>query len=274
MPLPPSVSAPRDDAPFIIGDRVVKTGTGYGGPGIVRDTFQLTDGQWRIVVAHKIDGGWGELLHIYSPVQLEKREEALADVPDDLTLDRYRYAVHFASADAWDGGPDIRRRFEWARANDPQGRLTDNQAAVIGQRFLPTDTPPHSQGVNAEGGAEELAERLAKHSNSESPPTDDLLLEAASAIRKFATSEAALRDTINELREEQRIFDDLHRDKQRTIDRAAELMGIPADGPDFLEIDQTDIELWFDRMNIRAELAERQVAALKAEIVRLQGNQP
>jgi hypothetical protein len=52
------------------------------------------------------------------------------------TIDRYRYAVHFASAVAWDGGPDIRSRFAWARCNDPGGMLTDDRTAEIGKAYL------------------------------------------------------------------------------------------------------------------------------------------
>jgi DNA repair exonuclease SbcCD ATPase subunit len=50
-------------------------------------------------------------------------------------LDRYRYAVAFACADAWDGGADIRQRFAWARANDAEGHLSNNRVAEIGQTF-------------------------------------------------------------------------------------------------------------------------------------------
>lgn len=50
-------------------------------------------------------------------------------------LNRYRYAVAYAAADAWDGGLDLRRRFEWARSNDPARQLTDNEIAGIGKKF-------------------------------------------------------------------------------------------------------------------------------------------
>ena len=74
-----------------------------------------------------------------------KQELALANVEigalnNELTLlrvalNRYRYAVAFANADAWDGGLDIRQRFAWARANDPGGNLSDNEVAAIACDF-------------------------------------------------------------------------------------------------------------------------------------------
>jgi len=60
--------------PFGWGDRVVKTGTGYSGPGIVRG-FALTErGDLRVLVAHVIGEGEGELLHVYTLNQLESAE--------------------------------------------------------------------------------------------------------------------------------------------------------------------------------------------------------
>jgi hypothetical protein len=53
-------------------------------------------------------------------------------------LDRYRYAVQWASADAWDAGGEMRARFEWARGEDRGAHLDNNRAAEIGQVFLKT----------------------------------------------------------------------------------------------------------------------------------------
>jgi hypothetical protein len=60
-------------------------------------------------------------------------------------LDRYRYAVQWASADAWDAGGEMRARFEWARGEDRGAHLDNNRAAEIGQAFLKTTgrRPPH-----------------------------------------------------------------------------------------------------------------------------------
>lgn len=56
---------------------------------------------------------------------------------DDLlaVLNRYRYAVHFASAEAWDQAAESRSRFEWARARDPGGSLEHNKAAEISRAY-------------------------------------------------------------------------------------------------------------------------------------------
>ncbi len=50
-------------------------------------------------------------------------------------LNRYRYAVAFAGADAWDNGRDIRERFSWARMVDPV-QLSDDCIAKLGSEFL------------------------------------------------------------------------------------------------------------------------------------------
>jgi hypothetical protein len=55
-------------------------------------------------------------------------------------LDRYRYAVAFASADAWDNGIDMRWRFEWARILDPGGYLPDDKLAEVGKAYLATES--------------------------------------------------------------------------------------------------------------------------------------
>lgn len=61
---------------------------------------------------------------------------------DAEALDRYRYAIAFAAADSWDGGPDMRQRLEWARASDPGGNLTNDRVAEIGQIF-----PTHMRAI-------------------------------------------------------------------------------------------------------------------------------
>jgi hypothetical protein len=63
---------------FAIGDRVKKINGQYGGPGVVRGVFAMENKNMRYVVAHRIEGGWGEMLHIYSKNQLalESADEA------------------------------------------------------------------------------------------------------------------------------------------------------------------------------------------------------
>ena len=53
----------------------------------------------------------------------------------ETALDRYRYAVCFAAAEAWDGAVDMRARFGWARGLDGK-EMTDNEIARIGQLYL------------------------------------------------------------------------------------------------------------------------------------------
>jgi hypothetical protein len=59
----------RDSATFLVGDRVTKFAGDYGGPGIVKAVVPHGDSH-RYMVAHKIEGGFGEFLHIYSEHQL------------------------------------------------------------------------------------------------------------------------------------------------------------------------------------------------------------
>lgn len=61
---------------FKIGDPVEKFAGGYGGPGIVRMIWTDVHDVTRVIVGHKIEGGWGELQHIYSPAQIRKLEPA------------------------------------------------------------------------------------------------------------------------------------------------------------------------------------------------------
>lgn len=84
--------------------------------------------------------GAAPVMERLTPWQRKEYAEAIKQLDaleaKDAALDRYRYAVHYAGADAWDGGSDIRKRFEWARANDTDGHLSDNEAAAIGKLFL------------------------------------------------------------------------------------------------------------------------------------------
>jgi hypothetical protein len=71
-------------------------------------------------------------------VRAGEREAAAALRRLTADLDRYRYAVQWASADAWDAGGEMRARFEWARGEDRGAHLDNNRAAEIGQVFLKT----------------------------------------------------------------------------------------------------------------------------------------
>ena len=55
---------------FSPGHMIEKVGGSYGGPGKVLAAFQVDDGKWRYVAAHKIEGGTGFLLHIYERKQI------------------------------------------------------------------------------------------------------------------------------------------------------------------------------------------------------------
>lgn len=52
------------------GKEVWKTGSGYSGPGEVRGFAITRTGELRVVVAHQIKDGDGDLLHIYDSKQL------------------------------------------------------------------------------------------------------------------------------------------------------------------------------------------------------------
>ncbi len=61
---------------FQIGALVEKIGGAYGGPGEICGAFEVAPGDWRYNVAHKIEGGFGKLIHIYNGRQLKRREAA------------------------------------------------------------------------------------------------------------------------------------------------------------------------------------------------------
>lgn len=51
--------------------RVRKVSGRYGGPGRLVEVINQ-GGEISVVVAHHIDGGFGEFLHIYTPAQIEE----------------------------------------------------------------------------------------------------------------------------------------------------------------------------------------------------------
>jgi hypothetical protein len=59
-----------EHARFQVGDRVYKHTGDYRGPGVVRGITTLPNNKPRYLVGHKIEGGEGELLHIYAPYNL------------------------------------------------------------------------------------------------------------------------------------------------------------------------------------------------------------
>jgi hypothetical protein len=54
---------------------------------VVKGIFEVRPGEVRYLVAHKIDGGWGELLHIYS----EKNLRLLDETPPAIPLERWAW---------------------------------------------------------------------------------------------------------------------------------------------------------------------------------------
>jgi hypothetical protein len=63
---------------FKDGDRVRKVGGRYGGPGrIVGSTMALDDSGYRLWnVAMKVEGGYGEFVHVFPETVLEHDDEA------------------------------------------------------------------------------------------------------------------------------------------------------------------------------------------------------
>jgi uncharacterized cupin superfamily protein len=61
--------------PLEVGDKVLKVGGDYGGPGVIVAMFQTTTGAWRYVVRHVIMAGKGEFCHIYSGNNLARRND-------------------------------------------------------------------------------------------------------------------------------------------------------------------------------------------------------
>ena len=52
------------------GDKVEKFSGEYTGPGTIEQIVSMDDGRTRYLVSHKIEGGTGTFLHIYSKKQL------------------------------------------------------------------------------------------------------------------------------------------------------------------------------------------------------------
>jgi hypothetical protein len=66
---------------FEVGQLVYKHTGGYGGRGIVRGVTVLPSRQVRYLVGHKIEGGFGEFLHVYAEGNL--REVAATEMTDE-----------------------------------------------------------------------------------------------------------------------------------------------------------------------------------------------
>lgn len=87
----------------------------------------------------------GEIKQLRGELELERKRlttsealrTGLIEVLDrhERALDRYRYAVVFAAAEAWDGAIDMRARFGWARALDRK-EISDDEIAAIGKQYL------------------------------------------------------------------------------------------------------------------------------------------
>lgn len=60
---------------FNVGDKVQKYQGEYGGPGVVVGRFKTLSGKWRYNVAHKIEGGFGSMIHIYTEAQIRKIDD-------------------------------------------------------------------------------------------------------------------------------------------------------------------------------------------------------
>lgn len=81
-------------SPFRINMRVLKTGVGYSGPGVVTGCAVTEDGSLLVIVSHRIQGGAGFLKHIYAQSMLtplpwgtanvEPQEQAGADDRDPI----------------------------------------------------------------------------------------------------------------------------------------------------------------------------------------------
>lgn len=61
---------PEGEQEYGTGDRVYKYDGDYSGPGVVRGVIVKPNGKKRYIVGHRIDGGTGEFLHIYSAKNL------------------------------------------------------------------------------------------------------------------------------------------------------------------------------------------------------------
>lgn len=67
--------------------------------------------------------------------------ERIRDLESELanlrhTVDGYRYAAAWASGDSWDGCPECKARFVWARSRDKDYDLDDKKMAAMSSSFL------------------------------------------------------------------------------------------------------------------------------------------
>lgn len=60
----------QSDLKFRIGDQVYKWTGDYGGIGTVRGIAINNKGEYRYMVSHMIEDGFGEFIHIYAENQL------------------------------------------------------------------------------------------------------------------------------------------------------------------------------------------------------------
>lgn len=95
---------------FEKGDIVEKYSGDYGGPGVIEAVLDISDGRRRYLVAHKISGGWGTLLHIYGESQLRKYDPAAHRSLEEL-------AIAFWEDESWraSGKP---RNIDWEAATE------------------------------------------------------------------------------------------------------------------------------------------------------------
>ncbi len=61
---------------FEIGQKVFKWTGDYTGPGFVRGITVLPNNKVRYLVGHRIEGGSGEFLHVYSEDNLRAADKA------------------------------------------------------------------------------------------------------------------------------------------------------------------------------------------------------
>jgi hypothetical protein len=71
----------------------------------------------------------------------------------------------------------------------------------------------------------------------------EILSDAIANMKEWEARAEAAEATVAKLREEQRLFDEVAADRQRTLDRIADLIGLPNNA----ELTQTEFELWWDR---------------------------
>jgi len=100
-------------------------------------------------------------------------------------LDRYRYAVAFASADSWDFGTDTRERIKWAKATDDDllDWSHDKVAEIAAQYHTAKPDAPVRTTLKASGTFSDGVEAAAKLA------VDDGGYELAARIRALAKGE-------------------------------------------------------------------------------------